>query len=159
MVRKTISCMAIAVAAILASAYTLTGCQSHQGDEDQLENDIDSFATYYFNWQFPKTQKYCTQSSEPWLRYAASNVHQADVDLLRTKAEAATIEINDIDFSDDGANATVSITAYNFLQMDTIGQEAHLVEEADFLLPMCMENGVWKVRMASLPQSGKKNHD
>ena len=79
--------MAIAVAAILTSVYTLTGCQSHQGDEDQLENDIDSFATYYFNWQFPKTQKYCTQSSEPWLRYAASNVHQADVDLLRTKAE------------------------------------------------------------------------
>lgn len=114
MVRKTISCMAIAVAAILASAYTLTGCQSHQGDEDQLENDIDSFATYYFNWQFPKTLKYCTQSSEPWLRYAASNVHQADVDLLRTKAEDATIEINDIDFSDDGANATVSITVYNF---------------------------------------------
>ena len=159
MIRKTISCMAIAVAAILTSVYTLTGCQSHQGDENQLENDIDSFATYYFNWQFPKTLKYCTQSSEPWLRYAASNVHQADVDLLRSKAEDATIEINDIDFSDDGANATVSITVYNFLQMDTIGQEAHLVEEADFLLPMCMEEGVWKVKMASLPQSGKKNHD
>ena len=73
------------------------------GDEDQLENDIDSFATYYFNWQFPKTLKYCTQSSEPWLRYAASNVHQADVDLLRTKLRLPTIEINDIDFSDDGA--------------------------------------------------------
>ena len=98
MIRKTISCMAIAVAAILTSVYTLTGCQSHQGDEDQLENDIDSFATYYFNWQFPKTLKYCTQSSESWLRYAASNVHQADVDLLRTKAEDATVEINDIDF-------------------------------------------------------------
>lgn len=93
MIRKTISCMAIAVAAILTSVYTLTGCQSHQGDENQLENDIDSFATYYFNWQFPKTLKYCTQSSEPWLRYAASNVHQADVDLLRTKAEDATVEI------------------------------------------------------------------
>lgn len=63
MIRKTISCMAIAVAAILTSVYTLTGCQSHQGDENQLENDIDSFATYYFNWQFPKTLKYCTQSS------------------------------------------------------------------------------------------------
>ena len=159
MVRKTISCMAIAVAAILASAYTLTGCQSHQGDEDQLENDIDSFATYYFNWQFPKTQKYCTQSSEPWLRYAASNVHQADVDLLRTKAEAATIEINDIDFSDDGANATFSITVYNFLQMDTIGQEAHLVEEADFHLPMRIENGVWKIRMVNLPRSERRNRD
>ena len=159
MVRKTISCMAIAVAAILASVYTLTGCQSHQGDEDQLENDIDSFATYYFNWQFPKTQKYCTQSSEPWLRYAASNVHQADVDLLRAKAEDATVEINDIDFGDDEVSAIADITVRNFLQMDSIGEEAHLVEEADFLLPMCMENGVWKVKMASLPQSGKKNHD
>ena len=159
MIRKTISCMAIAVAAILTSVYTLTGCQSHQGDENQLENDIDSFAIYYFNWQFPKTQKYCTQSSEPWLRYAASNVHQADVDLLRTKAEDATVEINDIDFGDDEVSAIADITVRNFLQMDSIGEEAHLVEEADFLLPMCMENGVWKVRMASLPQSGKKNHD
>ena len=159
MIRKTISCMAIAVAAILTSVYTLTGCQSHQGDENQLENDIDSFATYYFNWQFPKTQKYCTQSSEPWLRYAASNVHQADVDLLRAKAEDATVEINDIDFGDDEVSAIADITVRNFLQMDSIGEEAHLVEEADFLLPMCMENGVWKVRMASLPQSGKRNHD
>ena len=151
MVRKTISCMAIAVAAILTSVYTLTGCQSHQGDEDQLENDIDSFATYYFNWQFPKTLKYCTQSSEPWLRYAASNVHQADVDLLRTKAEDATIEINDIDFSDDGANATVSITVYNFLQMDSIGQDPQLIEQADFQLPMCMEKGLWKIKLEKLP--------
>ena len=159
MIKKTISCMAIAVAAILTSVYALTGCQSHQGDENQLENDIDSFATYYVNWQFPKTLKYCTQSSEPWLRYAASNVHQADVDLLRTKAEDATVEINDIDFGDDEVSAIADITVRNFLQMDSIGEEAHLVEEADFLLPMCMENGVWKVKMASLPQRKKKNHD
>ncbi len=90
--------------------------------------------------------KYCTQSSEPWLRYAASNVHEADVELLRNKAEDATIEINDIDFGDDEASATVSITVHNFLQMDSIGQEAHLVEEADFHLPMCMEKGVWKIK-------------
>ena len=86
-------------------------------------------------------------------------MHQADVDLLRTKEEDATIEINDIDFSDDGANATVSITVYNFLQMDTIGQEAHLVEEADFHLPMRIENGVWKIRMVNLPRSERRNHD
>ena len=159
MVRKTISCMAIAVAAILASAYTLTGCQSHQGDENQLENDIDSFATYYVNWQFPKTLKYCTQSSEPWLRYAASNVHQADVDLLRTKAEDATVEINDIDFGDDEVSAIADITVRNFLQMDSIGEEAHLVEEADFHLPMSIENGVWKIRMVNLPRSERRNHD
>ena len=159
MIKKHIIAIGMAVVAITTSLYTLTGCQSHEGSEEQLENNLDSFATYYYNWQFPKAVKFCTASSEPWLKYAASNVHEADVELLRNKAEDATVEINDIDFSDDGANATVSITVYNFLQMDTIGQEAHLVEEADFHLPMSIENGVWKIRMVNLPQSERRNHD
>ena len=149
----------MAVVAITTSLYTLTGCQAHEGSEEQLKNNLDSFATYYYNWQFPKAVKFCTASSEPWLKYAASNVHEADVELLRNKEADATVEINDIDFSDDGANATVSITVYNFLQMDTIGQEAHLVEEADFHLPMRIENGVWKIRMVNLPRSERRNHD
>ena len=159
MIRKHIIAMGMAVVAITTSLYTLTGCQAHEGSEDQLKNNLDSFATYYYNWQFPKAIKFCTASSEPWLKYAASNVHEADVELLRNKEADATVEINDIDFSDDGANATVSITVYNFLQMDTIGQEAHLVEEADFHLPMRIENGVWKIRMVNLPRSERRNHD
>ena len=159
MIKKHIIAIGMAVVAITTSLYTLTGCQSHEGSEEQLENNLDSFATYYYNWQFPKAVKFCTASSEPWLKYAASNVHEADVELLRNKAEDATVEINDIDFSDDGANATVSITVYNFLQMDTIGQEAHLVEEADFHLPMRIENGVWKIRMVNLPRSERRNRD
>lgn len=159
MIKKHIIAIGMAVVAITTSLYTLTGCQAHEGNEEQLENDLDSFATYYYNWQFPKAVKFCTACSEPWLKYAASNVHEADVELLRNKAEDATVEINDIDFGDDEVSAIADITVRNFLQMDSIGKEAHLVEEADFLLPMCMENGVWKVRMASLPQSGKKNHD
>ena len=159
MKKKSILGMGIAVAALAASLYGLTGCQSHKGDDDQLEADVDSFATYYFNWHFPKTLKYCTRSSEPWLRYAASNVHKADVERLRAKEEDATVEINDITFGDDGVTATASITVRNFLQMDSIGQEAHLVEEADFHLPMRIENGVWKIRMVNLPRSERRNHD
>lgn len=157
--KKSILGMGIAVAALAASLYGLTGCQSHEGDDNQLEADVDSFATYYFNWHFPKTLKYCTRSSEPWLRYAASNVHKADVEMLRAKEEDATVEINDITFGDDGVSATASITVRNFLQMDSIGQEAHLVDEAEFQLPMSMENNAWKIRMVNLPQSGKRNRD
>lgn len=159
MKKKQILGMGIAVAALAASLYGLTGCQSHKGDDDQLEADVDSFATFYFNWHFPKTLKYCTRSSEPWLRYAASNVHKADVERLRAKEEDATVEINDITFGDDGVTATASITVRNFLQMDSIGQEAHLVDEAEFRLPMSMENNVWKIRMVSLPRSGKRSLD
>ena len=159
MIKKHIIVIGMAVVAITTSLYTLTGCQAHEGSEDQLKNNLDSFATYYYNWQFPKAIKFCTASSEPWLKYAASNVHEADVELLRNKEADATVEINDIDFGDDEVSAIADITVRNFLQMDSIGKEAHLVEEADFLLPMCMEEGVWKVKMASLPQSGKRNHD
>mgnify|MGYP007000016486 CR=1 FL=1 len=65
------------------------------------EADVDSFANNYFNWHFPKAVKYCTQESERWLRYAASNVNETDVELLRQKPEDASIEITDIDFGDD----------------------------------------------------------
>ncbi len=101
MIKKHIIAIGMAVVAITTSLYTLTGCQSHEGSEEQLENNLDSFATYYYNWQFPKAIKFCTASSEPWLKYAASNVHEADVELLRNKETDATVEINDIDFGDD----------------------------------------------------------
>lgn len=159
MIKKHIIAMGMAVVAITTSLYTLTGCQAHEGSEDQLKNNLDSFATYYYNWQFPKAIKFCTASSEPWLKYAASNVHEADVELLRNKEADATVEINDIDFGDDEVSAIADITVRNFLQMDSIGKEAHLVEEADFHLPMRIENGVWKIRMVNLPRSERRNHD
>ncbi len=141
------------------SVFTHAACQPHEGSEEQLKTDVDSFATYYFNWHFPKAIKYCTAQSERWLKYAASNVHEADVEQLRQKAEDATIEIHDIKFEADEVSATVSISVKNFLQMDTIGQEAHFVEQAYFHLPMEIENGKWKIKMANLPQSEKKNPD
>ena len=159
MMKKSMIGLCIAVACMTASIFSLSGCEPHEGSEDQLKADVDSFANYYFNWHFPKTLKYCTRSSEPWLRYAASNVHKADVERLRAKEEDATVEINDITFGDDGVTATASITVRNFLQMDSIGQEAHLVDEAEFQLPMSMENNAWKIRMVNLPRSGKRSRD
>ena len=159
MIKKSMIGLCIAVACMTASIFSLSGCEPHEGSEDQLKADVDSFANNYFNWHFPKAMKYCTQESERWLRYAASNVNETDVELLRQKPEDASIEITDIDFGDDETSATVTLTVHNFLQMDTIGQEAHLVEEADFNLPMRIENGVWKIRMVNLPRSGKRSRD
>ena len=143
--------MLLTVGCIATALYVFTGCEPHEGSEEQLKADVDSFATYYYNWHFPKAIKYCTPESEKWLRYAASNVHEADVEQLRAKAEDAGVEIKDVDFGDDEVTATVSISVSQFLQMDTIGQEAHLVEQADFQLPMEIHNGKWKVKLEKLP--------
>ena len=151
MMKKSMIGLCIAVACMTASIFSLSGCEPHEGSEDQLKADVDSFANYYFNWHFPKAVKYCTQESERWLRYAASNVNETDVELQRQKLEDASIEITDIDFGDDETSATVTLTVHNFLQMDSIGQDPQLIEQADFQLPMCMEKGLWKIKLEKLP--------
>ena len=140
MMKKSMIGLCIAVACMTASIFSLSGCEPHEGSEDQLKADVDSFAV-----------KYCTQESERWLRYAASNVNETDVELLRQKPEDASIEITDIDFGDDETSATVTLTVHNFLQMDSIGQDPQLIEQADFQLPMCMEKGLWKIKLDKLP--------
>ena len=96
MMKKSMIGLCIAVACMTASIFSLSGCEPHEGSEDQLKADVDSFANNYFNWHFPKAVKYCTQESERWLRYAASNVNETDVELLRQKPEDASIEITDL---------------------------------------------------------------
>lgn len=148
---------------------TLSGCQPHEGSEKQLLEDIDSFATYYYNWHFEKALKYCTTESEQWLRYAASNVHPADIDLLHAKQEDATVSIKDVDYHDDEVSASVNLQVDNFLQMDTIGKAAHPVGTGSFVIQMRMHGGKWKVdldkeglpklRKANLQQNGSESHD
>jgi len=135
----------------------LVACSaSHEGKEEQLEQDVDSFATAYFNWHFHDALAYSTPTSEMWLHYAASNVHQADVDTLRNMKEGASHEIEEIAFSDSGDSATVSLKVKNFLRMDTIGTAGHLVEEAMFSLPAVYSNGRWKIDLRSFPKQQKR---
>lgn len=129
---------------------------SHEGKEEQLEEAVDSFATAYFNWHFHDAMPYCTPNSEIWLRYAASNVHQADVDTLRNMKEGASHEIGEITFSDSGDSAIVSLQVKNFLQMDTIGTAGHLVDEALFNLSVVYSNEKWKIDLKHFPKQDKR---
>lgn len=151
MMKKSKTGMLAFALSLAAGLVATTSCQTHEGSEDQLKTYADSFAIRYYNWQFPDAAKYCTPASEQWLRYAASNVHESDVELLRQKEEDATVEIKDVDFADDEASAHVTLSVSNFLQMDSIGQEAHLVPHSEVQLAMEMHEGKWKVNLDWLP--------
>jgi len=141
---------------VLFLPLLFSACQTNSThNEEDLKDCVDSFATAYFNWQYKKSMPYCTQESERWLRYAASNVLQEDIDLLRAQAEGASHEIKGIDFHDNDSTATAVITVRNFLQMDTIGTAGHMVQEATMQLPLVMRNGKWLVKMEGLPQNEK----
>ncbi len=143
--------MPLGTVACLVVLMTTGGCQPHEGSENQLKEDVDSFATYYYNWHFRQAAKFCTSESEVWLQYASSNVHQADLDLLHNKQEDAVAEVQDVEFGDDEISANVHLKVSNFYRMDTIGTEAHLVKEADVTLPMVIHEGHWKVQLNELP--------
>ena len=75
--------------------------------------------------------------------------------------EDATIEIEEIDVTSND-EATARITVRDFLRMDTIGTEGHLVKKASYILHLeeATEDKVrWKVRMEGLPQSERRNRD
>lgn len=144
------------------AAFVLFSCDStsYINGERKARAAVDSFAFYYFNWQFPKATRFVTDSSQVWLRYAASQVHEADIAILRDK-EDATIEIDEIDVTSyNGPKARITVN--NFLRMDTIGTEGHLVKKASFILHLeeVPEDKVrWKVRMEGLLQSERRNRD
>lgn len=125
----------------------LAGC-GHDEDEE-LGKQVDSFATAYFNWQFPRCRKYVTDSSQVWLRYLSSQVNEMDVDTLRARETGATVEIGTIDLDEDGSSATVAVTVCDVLMMDTIGHVGHLVDQQDYVIPVVRERGKWKVRLTS----------
>src|SRR5574344_1506204 len=144
---------------LLLMASLFAGCgNSPKGGEDSVETDVKAFADAYFNYEFPKAAKYCTPESERWLRYASSNVHQADVEVLRNAEEGASIKVDDIIYNDDDSTGYACITVNNYLRIDTIGKAGRMIDEGKFKLPMILRNNKWTVRMEGLPRSEKPNH-
>jgi len=144
---------------VLVIAIALFTSCTHKGNERQMKADVDSFAIHYFNWQYKESLPYCTKESEKWLRYAASQVHQADIDLLRTKSEGASYELGDIKFNENDTTANILIEVKNYLCMDTIGKEGRIIEEATYSLPLVYKGNGWKVKMEGLLRSEKRSHD
>lgn len=139
-------------ATMLFFAAILFAACRHADTHDQLEAVIDSFATHYYNWQFRQALSYCTSESEPWLRFAASNVQQSDIDILRAQGRGASHQINDIRFDAGDSTALVSITVYHYLRMDTIGRAGQIADKASFLLPVIRRNGQWLVHLTAFPR-------
>ncbi len=133
---------------LLIGVTVVSAC--HKDEESQLTDLVDSFSTSYFNWRFQQAVPFCTDDSQPWLRYAAAQVHQADIDILKAMDQGADVKRGEIAYNDSGDSATVEVTVRNFLQMDTIGNAGRLVNEARFLVPLIHQNGQWKVKLSGV---------
>lgn len=137
---------------LMAAALLMQACESQaDGDGTALR-----WADAYFHGDYPDAADYVTEESLPLLRLLASNMTEADIKQLQ---ELNTrVELQDYTpLGDTLATATVRVTDY--MQPDSIGRAGSVHAEGTFLLSLVRRNGRWKVRMASLPRSGRQNPD
>ena len=142
---------------VMVLALAATACANHkEAPPTTLEERVDSFANAYFNWQFHKAINHVTPESEKWMRYAASQVHTADLKLINAQEEKARVEIEDIELIDD-TMAKAKIAVYNYMRMDTIGNAGRMIDEARFTLTAkCRtEKKKWMIELNGLPRHEK----
>lgn len=135
----------------IASLLTLSACQyGTEHPEHKAEMTVESFATAYFNYDFKEAMKFVTDDSKKWIYYAASNINEKDIDLLREAANDAVVNIDSSEIHKDG---TVYITVFNTLKHDSIGTiSGKFVKKASYRIHIVNE-GHWKVKMEGLLKS------
>jgi len=65
----------------------------------------------------------------------ASNVTEADLDILRAQTDGAEAEVIAIFFGQDDTTAVATVHVANIMLTDTIGRPGHMVEEAEYSIP------------------------
>ena len=135
----------------MVSAWLLNACSHADGDADAaVKERARQFAEAYFNYDFISARSLATPESEKWLRFAASNVTQEDVDLINATSKSTSIAVTDCHRLDD-TTTCVRVIVYNAVLKDTIGRPAHVASEADFALTLVNREGTYLVRMEGLP--------
>lgn len=146
-------------ALFLMVVIALWGCETDSSDIDKKVREVASaFAEAYFNYDFEEALKWVTDDSEKWLRFAATNISQEDVDSLNAQMKAATVEADEVSYIDD-ETLTVGITVKDFLLKDTVGKPGHIENEAKYNLTIVKQGRKFRVRMACLPQNERRSHD
>lgn len=131
----------------MACVWCMSACG--QSGEKQLVSSVESFSKAYFNWQYQRAVPWCTEESRLWLSYMASQVNQADVDLLRSQPQGADVEIGAVEYQEGDSAAVVEVTVSHGVMMDTLGQAGRLVEKARYMVPMTFRQGRWRVHLSA----------
>lgn len=135
--------------------FLFASCGNTSDKRKQAKENIGHFATLYFNYDFSGAMDYCTYESRKWISMIASNVTEADLDILRAQTDGAEAEVIAIFFGQDDTTAVATVHVANIMLTDTIGRPGHMVEEAEYSIPAVFRSDRWLVKMACPLRSGK----
>lgn len=112
-----------------------------------------SWADAYFNCDFHEAEEYSTEDSGKWLRFAASNVSEEDLQLLRGRNAVA--ESSDYFLEANDTLRIVTLTVRNYLVPKPLGEPSQLADEGRFTVKVVKRGSHWKVKMDGMPRSEK----
>jgi hypothetical protein len=147
-------------AIVIAILQILAACSANYSDfkDDSARQLAKDFGNAYFNCDYQEAIKYVTTESEKWLRFAASNITQEDIELLNSKEEGAEICTDDVQLIND-STAVVTLSVRNFLMKDSIGRSGHIADEGIYQLTIIYRDKKCYVRMEGLPRNERQSHD
>lgn len=137
--------------AILLLTFTLSIFTNCNNNKTKQREAIQHFADAYFNYQLDDALSLVTEDSRQWIEFLASNIDSADVRLLREMSEGATCEIEEIRNGDNDSVVIASIIVRNALLKDSIGLQAHVVDERKTVIAFVQRGEQWFARLSCLP--------
>ena len=144
---------------LTAAALLLASCKpSATALDEEVQTTAADFAQAYFNYDYESALKLATPESEKWLRYAASNVTQAVVDLYNAQQEGVVVAIDDFYWTND-TMASVSVSVSNFVVDDSIHSAPRIADEGLFRLTLVRRDGKLAVRMAGPLRNETQSRD
>lgn len=141
---------ALLLLAIIAGCDFDSNDGSVQSDECALQ-----WAEAFFNYNFKRAAKLTTPESQKWLRYAASNMTEEDLDVIRQQDEPAEVTLVSIDEVDDTTWQAV-VEVDHLVMPDTIGHPVKPYgQPKQFSLSIVRRNKRMFVHMNGLPHPHK----
>ena len=129
-------------------AMLMYSCCDLSGDaKETIKKDIIGFSDAYFNFKLEEAAHFCTESSKKWIRFYASNIHLADLEVIRSQKNSAQIHIDDIIYNAEDSTGIAVVRVENFISLDTLGLPGHIVDQSVFHISFILHNGTCLVRM------------
>lgn len=134
----------------MTAMLALIACATKE--TEQIEQDALAFASAYYNFRFNNALALCTQESEKWIRFHASNVRQADIDTYNNMPDSAQCAISEVSLDDD-STATVLVDVRNYVLTDSIYRKGEIGRKAQVKLKMKKKAGKWLICLDSIPEA------
>ena len=135
----------------------LTSCLEQEPVPNaEARNRVQAFAEAYFNYDFQRAAELVTPESMKWLRFAASNITEQQLQLLQQ--HEVKVEADMSDYVNDTMQV-VTLKVNNYLAPTPLGGEPTIKEQGTFRITLVKRDNKWKVRMEGLPRNEKQSRD